>query len=35
MKSIKQITYLRGMLGDFYCFHGQTMRFDLLALFGV
>lgn len=24
-----------GNVGDFYCFHGQTMRFDLLALFGV
>lgn len=24
-----------GNVGHFYCFHGQTMRFDLLALFGV
>lgn len=24
-----------GNVGDFYCFHGQTMCFDLLALFGV
>lgn len=34
MKSIKHYIS-EGNVGDFYCFHGQTMRFDLLVLFGV